>query len=161
MNIESLEHWVLLVLDLSIQTVTLYDSTMGNKEHDNEVDKCCETILKFLPLVLDSLGVFYGFENSRRGTHPFAFRIIDNNSQQNNGLRFLFSFLYWYIIVCFRSKCLDFCLFILHFFNSSDCGIFFIKNTEFLMVYQRISKVTQQQMRYFSKKITFELHSYG
>ena len=65
----------------------------GNEEHDKEVDKCCEAIIKFLLYVL--VGVFQGFKESRRRTHLFAFRHIDNNPQQNNRLVFLFNFLYW------------------------------------------------------------------
>ena len=53
----------------------------GNEKRDKEVDKFCETILKFLLLVLDSLGVFHGFEESRRRTHSFTFRHMDYNPQ--------------------------------------------------------------------------------
>ena len=59
------------------------------------------------------------------------------------------------------SKCLEFCLIIVLFFNSSDYEMFVIKNTEFLKVDQPISKLTKQQMEYFHKKIIFKLHSYG
>ena len=92
MKIESLEHWVLLVLDLSIWIVTLYDTMRGSEEHNKEVDKYCEAILMFLLYVIDSLGVFHGFDEKRRGIHLFAFKRIDNNPQQNNGLVFFF---YW------------------------------------------------------------------
>ena len=43
MNVESLQHWVLLILDLSI----LYDSMRGNEEHDTEVNKSCKAIAHY------------------------------------------------------------------------------------------------------------------
>ena len=50
----------MVVLDINMRTLTLYDSMKKKASYDNEVYKTIEPIVHFLPGVLDVLGVFKG-----------------------------------------------------------------------------------------------------
>ena len=72
-----LEHWFLLVLDINIRTLMLYDSMKGNGSHDIEVHKTIKPMVKFLPHVLDVYKCFQGEIKSSGGNAPLRLKVCD------------------------------------------------------------------------------------
>ena len=70
MQVPVLDHWVLLVLDIANRSVTLYDSLYGRPSHDALVDEKMSAVVKFLPHVMESLGIFEG-KGIEKSVHPF------------------------------------------------------------------------------------------
>ena len=85
MQIGVMEHWVLLVLEVSKRSFTLYDSLSGLAEHDVEVDEACAAIGNFLPHVLNNLGVFDGRPEAKKGNNLFLIYRCAENTKQDNG----------------------------------------------------------------------------
>lgn len=69
MQVPVLDHWVLVVLDIANRSLTLYDSLYGRPSHDALVDEKVSAVVKFLPHVMESLGIFEG-KGIEKGVHP-------------------------------------------------------------------------------------------
>ncbi|PON73074.1 Ulp1 protease family, C-terminal catalytic domain containing protein [Trema orientale] len=48
-NVETLEHWILLVLDISTRTITVYNSSKGDKDDDTIIREKIEPMATLLP----------------------------------------------------------------------------------------------------------------
>ena len=68
-----------------MRTLTLYDSMIGNESHDIEVHKTIEPIVKFLPHMLDVMGVFKGRTGVQERNALFSLKVCDEFPQQTNG----------------------------------------------------------------------------
>ena len=57
----------------------------GKESHDIEVHKTIEPIVKFLPHVLDVIGVFKGRSGVQERNALFRLKVSDEFPQQSNG----------------------------------------------------------------------------
>ncbi|PON76928.1 hypothetical protein PanWU01x14_032480 [Parasponia andersonii] len=71
---------ILLILDLTMTTVTIYDSMKGEEEHDNRVMEKMETLVTYLTILLDSLGSFVEKKDDYSFT-PFEVEHCQDNPQ--------------------------------------------------------------------------------
>ncbi|PON68471.1 Ulp1 protease family, C-terminal catalytic domain containing protein [Trema orientale] len=142
-HVEILDHWILLVVGISLRSIVIYDSFKGKPSHDELVDKKCSMVAKCLPYLLQAVGEFDGMLDVQKGTQPFSFRLCESNPQQSNGT-FLIS----------GQGSLD-------AWSSGDCGIFIIKYAEFFMSDKPVSKVIAKRMEYFRHKLACELYHHG
>ncbi|PON76545.1 Ulp1 protease family, C-terminal catalytic domain containing protein [Trema orientale] len=85
-HVEILDHWILLVVDISLRSIVIYDSLKGRPSHDELVDKKCSMVAKYLPHLLQAVGGFDGKLDIQKGIQPLSFRLYESNPQQSNGL---------------------------------------------------------------------------
>ncbi|PON90877.1 Ulp1 protease family, C-terminal catalytic domain containing protein [Trema orientale] len=156
-NVETLKHWILLVLDISTRTITVYNSLKGDEDDDTIIREKIEPMATLLPILLDFLGLFTERKDDY-GSAPFKVEHCLDNPQQDNTYVTYFLFLF-----CLRIVILVLIL-VFNFVlcnDSGDCGVFVIKYAEYLMHGYAISEVTQDKMHFFRRKLTFELYSHA
>ncbi|PON83442.1 Ulp1 protease family, C-terminal catalytic domain containing protein [Trema orientale] len=132
-HVEILDHWIWLVVDISLRSIVVYDSFKGRSSHNKLVDKKCSMVAKCLSHLLQAVDGLDGklyFEHVSRPSSPQVKDRLMRGQDEGS----------W---------------------SSGDCGMFIIKYTEFLISDKPVSKVTAERMKYFHHKLACELYNHG
>ncbi|PON96790.1 Ulp1 protease family, C-terminal catalytic domain containing protein [Trema orientale] len=82
-NIVTLKHWILLVLDILTRTITVYNSLKGDEDDDTIIREKIEPMATLLPIMLDFLCLFTKRKDDY-GSAPFKVEHCPDNPQQDN-----------------------------------------------------------------------------
>ena len=129
MNLGSLQHWILVKLELTDWTIEVYDSMEHEGPHNQKVREGVQCLSMFIPMLADQISLFQHKPREPHGIHPIPVTIMKDIPQQGNGLVQLLQMFSLFNVAC--DAYVNFVIF--HSCNRGDCGMFTIKNAECLI----------------------------